>query len=369
MRVLKLILLLVISLVIVSCNSDLKKSDDKAEHNRNMIDSIGFATDSNQMQTVMDRIDELYYCDIAECFQLNNLDDSSSWKAVISPHDDYSYVGPAYQKVLKNINAKTLIVFGVAHKAKYLGIQDKIVFDSFNNWNEPLGLVKVSDFRNELIRKLDTNYYLISDSLHKIEHSIEALIPFLQYYHTNIEIIPILVPYMEKSKMEKIAKQMSTIIKEYAKSSNLKWGDNYAILISNDGVHYGDEDWGNSELNYFGSDSLGYKKAVKHEMEIINKCLIGSLTEDKIQLFYNFTVDKNDYKHSLWSWCGRYSISMGLLTVLELQNLYNSEVTGIDLGYSTSIDHKHIKVEDIVMGLTAPANIHHWVGYPAIGYK
>ncbi|MCF8296271.1 MAG: AmmeMemoRadiSam system protein B [Saprospiraceae bacterium] len=369
MRTLKNIFLLLISFILVSCNSGLQNSEDIVENNRNMLDSIGFATASWQMESVMQRIDSLFYKDIADCFQTNNLDEGTSWKAVISPHDDYSYVGPAYPKVLKNVNAKTLIIFGVAHKAKLLGIQDKIVFDSFDNWIEPFGPVKVSPFRNELIKHLDTNFYLVSDSLHKIEHSVEALLPFLQYYNANIDIVPILVPYLQKDKLDKIAKQFSVILKDFAKSNNLKWGDDYAIVISNDAVHYGDEDWGTSELNYYGSDSAGYEKAVQHEKEIIDKCLTGSITDDKIQLFYDFTIDKNDYKKSLWSWCGRYSISMGLLTVLELQKLYNTEVKGVDLGYSTSIDHAHIPVKDIGMGVTAPANIHHWVGYAGIGYK
>ena len=280
MKTLKITLLFIITIIVISCNSGLEKSEDKIEYNRNMVDSIGFATDTEQMDAVMNRIDSLFYEDITECFQTNNLNDSSSWKAVISPHDDYSYVGPTYPKVLMNVNAKTLIVFGVAHKAKHLSIQDKIVFDSFDNWNEPFGKVKVSEFRNELINKLDTNFYLISDSLHKIEHSIEALLPFLQYYNANIEIVPILVPYLKKDKLEKIAKQFSEVIMDYAKSNNLKWGDDYAIVISNDAVHYGDEDWGTSELNYFGSDSAGYEKAVQHEMEIIDKCLSALVAED-----------------------------------------------------------------------------------------
>jgi hypothetical protein len=42
---------------------------------------------------------------------------------------------------------------------------------------------------------------------------------------------------------------------------------------------------------------------------------------------------------------------------------------GIPLGYSTSIDKEPLKVKDLGMGITAPASIHHWVGYPAIGYR
>jgi hypothetical protein len=39
------------------------------------------------------------------------------------------------------------------------------------------------------------------------------------------------------------------------------------------------------------------------------------------------------------------------------------------LGYATSIDTPRIRVDDLDgMGVTAPANLRHWVGYGSVGY-
>jgi hypothetical protein len=59
-----------------------------------------------------------------------------------------------------------------------------------------------------------------------------------------------------------------------------------------------------------------------------------------------------------------------LLTAYWLnENQIAKKLNGTLVGYATSIDHPHIRVNDIGMGVTAPANEHHWVGYTAIYYK
>ena len=82
-----------------------------------------------------------------------------------------------------------------------------------------------------------------------------------------------------------------------------------------------------------------------------------------------YTIDDNNFKDYKWTWRGRYSVPFGLLTSFYLQKLFDIKLTGTLVGYATSLDHPHIPVSDIGMGVTAPANIRHWVGYPAIGYK
>ncbi|MEZ5000386.1 MAG: AmmeMemoRadiSam system protein B [Bacteroidales bacterium] len=44
------------------------------------------------------------------------------------------------------------------------------------------------------MRLLNPAYYLVNDSMHNIEHSLESMVPFLQYYNREVEIVPILVP-------------------------------------------------------------------------------------------------------------------------------------------------------------------------------
>ncbi|HOW89458.1 MAG TPA: AmmeMemoRadiSam system protein B, partial [Elusimicrobiales bacterium] len=72
------------------------------------------------------------------------IDRDVSWKTIISPHDDYAYTGYLYPAILKNLKAKTIILLGVAHKARQLGLEDQLIFDSFSFWKAPCGDVPVS---------------------------------------------------------------------------------------------------------------------------------------------------------------------------------------------------------------------------------
>lgn len=289
-------------------------------------------------------------------------------KVIITPHDDYSYVGYLYPKVLSKIKAKTIIMVGVAHKAKQMNLESQIVFDSYWNWKGPYGPVRVSTAREELIGNLSPEIFQVNDSIHRIEHSLEALIPFLQYFNRNIEIIPILVLYMSFTTMDKISEPLAKAIFTVANDRKWNWGTDYAIVISTDAVHYGDEDWGEKNFAWFGTDSLGYLKAIEHEFEIIEN-LSGELLPGKIESFCKLTVQDTNFREYKWTWCGRYSVPFGLLTAFHLNRMIDGKtIAGSLVGYSTSIDHLPIPVKDIGMGITAPANFHHWVGYAAIGY-
>ena len=102
---------------------------------------------------------------------------------------------------------------------------------------------------------------------------------------------------------------------------------------------------------------------------IIDSCLTGDITPQKIRLFNANTLNHADFHDYKWTWCGRYSVPFGLLTTYELGKLEGIILNGCKYGYSTSLDHKRIKVEDLRMGLTSPVKLRHWVGYAAVGYR
>ncbi len=338
---------------------------------RPLADTVGFTGTAKQMNMVMKRINENQSAILKKKRTEAKITDKTIWKAVISPHDDYAYTGYLYPLALQNIKAKTVILFGVAHKAKNLNLEDQIIFDSYTHWRAPYGNIKVSTLREDIISQLPKTIYQVNDSMEKIEHSVEAEIPFLQYYNKNVEIISILVPYMNYERMEEIAGTVSKAIASVLNKKNLKWGEDVAIVISADAVHYGDEDWGGKNFAFYGADTAGYKKAVGHEYEIMNSCFKGNVDSTKVKKFTNYTVDEKDHKAYKWTWCGRYSVPLGLLTSTKLSKLlFKKHLQGTILGYGTSIENQHIPVNDLgTMGVTAKANIHHWVGYAAVGFK
>jgi AmmeMemoRadiSam system protein B len=358
-----LLIIFSLSIIFFACQSKKEISDNI----RPLADTIGFAQYGWQMDSVMARIERDQGKILNDKLSYSNTSDSG-WK-VVSPHDDYAYVGYLYPAVLKNIKAKTIILFGVAHKAKKLNLEDQIIFDNYDYWKGPYGKVKVSDIRNELMKQLPKEIFQVNDSMQKIEHSVEAIVPFLQYYNRDIEIVSILVPYMSYKTMNTIAKPLAEAINEVVKKKNLQWGKDFAIVISSDAVHYGDEDWGEKNFAFFGTGCKANEKAKLHEYDIM-KTISGPLNPKEIKEFTEFTVDKNDFRKYKWTWCGRYSVPLGLLTAYHLNKQKSKEpLFGTAIGYANSIDHPQIEVQDIGMGTTAPAHDHHWVGYAAIGYK
>jgi len=330
------------------------------------VDTIGFAQYGWQMDSIMARIERQYlFEEYHPCEE--KADDPA--KLIISPHDDYTYVGPIYPAVIHQIKSPVVILFGVAHKASQFGLENRIIFDSYKFWKGPYQNARVSRLREEIMAALSDSLYVIHDSIHAFEHSLEALLPFLQYFNKKVEIVPILVPYMSFQRIDNISRSLAAAIFEVTGHHRLEWGKDFSLIISNDAVHYGDEDWGGKNYAPFGADSAGYSMAINHEMKIISSTLCGPLNPDSIRKFCEFTLQPDDYKNYKWTWCGRYSVPIGLLTGYYLAEALNKPLCGTSSGYMTSIDHPPVPVDDLGMGSTAPANIHHWVGYVGIVYK
>ncbi|MEW6470583.1 MAG: AmmeMemoRadiSam system protein B, partial [Bacteroidota bacterium] len=82
---------------------------------RGFADTVGFAHKKWQMDSVMKRIERQYGSYLDYAWKRSNLSGKDEWKMVICPHDDYTYASYMYPLVLKNVKAKTIIIFGVAH--------------------------------------------------------------------------------------------------------------------------------------------------------------------------------------------------------------------------------------------------------------
>lgn len=321
---------------------------------RPLRDTIGFAQYSWQVDSIMARI-------IRGGWKLTH---TSECKMVICPHDDYTYVGALYPEVLSGISANNLILLGVAHPAQKMGIEDSLVFGSYSMWKGPWGNVGVSEAGKEIFDLLRNNCAIINDSLQKAEHSLESMVPYLQYFNRNISIIPILVPSMKPERMKECGKQLAGAISEVAAKHGWTWGRDFAIVATTDAVHYGNEDWGGADYAFYGCDKAGNKRALNHEEEIVSNCFSGQVSPEKIALFNRYTLDSADYHKYKWTWCGRYSIPVAMYTGYFLNS--STPLTGEVKGYSTSITGKHIPVDDLGMGRTAIATDCHWVGYAAV---
>jgi AmmeMemoRadiSam system protein B len=287
--------------------------------------------------------------------------------AAISVHDDYLYAGNVYYPLYQNIKTKEVVIFGVTHGSvrKELGPQSNVlILDDYPKWQGPYGEVEISPLREFIKSKLPKDDFIVSNKAHSIEHSIEALIPFLQYYNRDIKITPIMVTQMPMEKMEDISNRLSDIINEYTKSKNLKLGEDIFFLISNDANHYG-EDFSNSP---YGMDANAHKLATENDVRIINQDLVNKISNEKIyQTAKDILPDSSNKFTPLW--CGRYPIILGLMTISKVVKVTDDKVLfGKLFKYSDTFTEKVLPVKNTSMGLTAVFSYKHWCGWFTEGF-
>lgn len=349
--------LLFVCMILQSCNRS--KIENHKPKVRRLIDTIGFTQYNWQLDSIIARI-------ATEDKKKSN----QIYKAVINPHDDYTYAAGLYSKTLEGIKAKIVILIGVAHKARNFNLENKLVFGSFQKWQCNDNSILISPLRDQLLQNLPKNMFIVHDSMMQIEHSLEAINPFLQKNNRAIEIIPILVPYITYDHINRYSEILSKAIYKLMKKENLQYGKDLAVVISNDAIHYGNTDWGGSNLAPFGVDSIGNIRAKQKDLKIIDQCLKDTISDKKIKEFNNYTIQKENFKNYQWTWCGRYSVPFGLMFANKLNILANQQALfGKLIDYRSSYPANHIKVKDLGMGTTAPANNSHWVAYAGIAYK
>lgn len=108
---------------------------------------------------------------------------------LILPHAGYIFSGPvaAYGfKAISNQNFETVIIIGDSHYERFEGVS----LWPAGFWQTPLGKVEVD---KDLAQKIlsASERFLVRDSAHLFEHSLEVEIPFLQKTLKNFKILPI----------------------------------------------------------------------------------------------------------------------------------------------------------------------------------
>lgn len=341
---------------------------------RQPLDSVGYATSPDEVEFIL-RIADGYTSPISggEGEEIPE----GVMIGAICPHDDYLYAGPAYVEVMKRVKAPVTVIFGVSHAARRRGIQGKLIFDSYDAWKGPYGNCRVSPLRDQIIAALPEEYVMISNEMHAGEHSIEALVPFLQYPgfssgeggDARREIIPVMVTRFPGEIQKKAAGLVAEILKDLMEEREWSLGDDLAILISADCVHYGDDKWGGRNYAPFGTGMEGYRRALEQELGIIDSSLTGSIDTGRMDRFRE-RVERDDLE---WpykvTWCGVYSIPFGLRTLNRLCALHGRPgPEGHLLQYSTSLEKPKYGNMPVGLGVTNISSLRHWVGYAAIGY-
>ncbi len=281
----------------------------------------------------------------------------------ISPHDDYLYAGPTYYPLFRNLRAKEVVIFGLVHGAvrkEMNNPHDVLIMDDYDLWRGPYGPVAPSPLREYLKARLPKADVIVSDRAHDLEHSIEALIPYLQYFTRDVKIVPIMVSAMDRARMEDVSGRLAEALSAYVREKNLKLGEDIAFLISTDANHYG-ADFNNTP---FGDDERAHATAAGNDRRIAGTYLNGVVTRERIHELSEEIRWDSTGGSGRPLWCGRYPVAFGLLTVTNLvQRLNAGRLNSALLKYSDTWTGKVIPLEGTHMGITAPFSLKHWVGF------
>ena len=329
-----------------------------AQERRPIRDDVGFCWNPESMQKLVEYLES----------KETQVPEAERLVAAISPHDDYLYAGRIYYPLFKILKTNEVVIFGVTHgtvRNEISGLQNILILDEFDYWTGLKKPIPVSGLRDYLRERLDQTVYIKNNRAHEIEHSIEALIPFLQYFNPDVKITPIMVTPMPFVRMEEISAKLSEIIVEYMSEHHLKAGKDIFFLVSSDGNHYG-KDFNNSP---FGEGEKAWETALQLDQRLISTYLTGIMDSEKVEGLTKELWGKTflDYRNTYW--CGKYSVPFGLLTIEKImKHTLNENIIGKLFRFSDTYSEGALPLKKTGMGTTAPFSLRHWVSFFSIGY-
>jgi AmmeMemoRadiSam system protein B len=327
---------------------------------RGQQDAVGFASKPEQMARVWD------LSSTPPAPERLGEPPAPGLAAVICPHDDYLYAGRVYRQVLPLVTARTVVLVGVFHKYRRFGAHDRLVFDPYRAWRTPDGELPVSPLREDLLAALPKDDVLQDAAMHDGEHSLEALAYWLRHGRPDREIVPIIVPAASFDRLGELTDRLGRALAASLEKRGLSLGRDVAIAISTDGVHYG------PDFKYvpYGDGGVdAYVRAVDKDRSLLRGPLSGPVTTEKLRgLFAEFVNPERPDDYRL-TWCGRFAVPAGLLLLERTARALGAGTpAGHPIAYATSVGSPELPVRDVGLGPTAPANLYHFVGYPAAAF-
>ena len=321
-------------------------------------DDVGYCWQRPQMERLLDYL------------ATANKDDFPDRDLVagIAPHDDYLYAGATYYPLFTKLKTKEAVIFGVTHGTvrKEIGDpQNILILDEYSSWSGLGGEVKISPLREWIKQRLPKDDYSVSNQAHALEHSIEAQMPFLQYFNPDIRITPIMVTAMPWERMNELAERLATVLAGYIKGKNLQPGRDIFFLISADANHYG-RDFNNIP---FGEDEAAHRHGIEQDRCFAQAAFSGPLREEKL---FDLTKELwgatyKDYRNTYW--CGKYDIPFGLLVISKtMQKTMGLGLKGQVFRYADTYSDGVIPLKKAGLGITAPFSLKHWVGFFSAGF-
>ena len=93
---------------------------------RQPADTVGYATSPGQMDVVVTLSDSLIEAGALPFVLPFASSGAGTMIGAIVPHDDYIYAGPYYAMTFDRVGADLVVLFGVAHRARRIGLQGRL---------------------------------------------------------------------------------------------------------------------------------------------------------------------------------------------------------------------------------------------------
>jgi hypothetical protein len=153
---------------------------------------------------------------------------SANIVAVISPHAGYEYSGPvaahSYLHV-SSLRAPDLIVIVAPN---HYGIGSGVATFKDGEWETPLGRLRVDEeAASKLVR--DSGIVSFDPEAHRMEHSLEVQLPFLQQiYGDSVPILPVSLLFQDLETARTVAESIVKVVE----------GKRAVLVASSDLTHY-----------------------------------------------------------------------------------------------------------------------------------
>lgn len=146
--------------------------------------------------------------------------------AVVLPHAGYIYSGAIAGEVLRQICVPELVILlGPNH----YGRGDRIAVSGAAAWSTPLGQVPIAtDLRTLLLDRVP--HLKVDEAPHQQEHSLEVLVPMLQYRQPQLRIVPIALSHLDFSEAAALGTALAQVIEA--------WSHPVLLVASSDLNHF-----------------------------------------------------------------------------------------------------------------------------------
>ena len=154
------------------------------------------------------------------------LDQKITALAVVAPHAGYIYSGAVAGETFARVEIpETIILMGPNHHGQGTPVSLMIS----GNWQMPMGDVPINE---ELANILLRSSSLIKEDTiaHRLEHSLEVEVPFLQYLQPNLSLTPLVISHLSLEECLELGKSLADGIDQYNKP--------VLIVASSDMTHY-----------------------------------------------------------------------------------------------------------------------------------